>query len=427
MRKNKLSRPLTLTLAMFALILFLAASAAAQTEKVLYSFKNNGKDGNYPYSALIFDPALGYLYGTTSAGGSHAGGSVFELVPQAGGGWGEKVIYNFNATATDGGTPIAGLILDGSGNLYGVTYNGGAYGFGTVFELVRRAGGHWAEVILHSFNNNGVDGANPNGGLLLDGAGILYGTTAYGGGTGAGTVFELSRDPGGGWSEEILYSFLTGDVDGNNPMASLIFDSAGNLYGTTLNGSIFNCENGCGTVFELSPSSGGQWTETLLHSFHTCFGSCGLWPEGGLVFDTNGNLFFVTTQGGNMGSCGSGCGTVSEMSPAGDGTWTEMGLYNFTGGSDGAKPAFVTPIFDAAGNLYGTTTGGGANSVGAVFELSPQAGGTWSETVLHSFSNNGTDGQTPSSSLVMDSHGFLYGTTAYGGAEGVGTVFEIRP
>lgn len=430
MYTKTLCHTLTLALTVFAATMFLSAAGAAQTEKVLYSFQNNSTDGGLPYSALVFDK-LGNLYGTTSTGGSYSGGTVFELSPSATG-WIEKVIYNFGARKGDGNSPIAGLIIDRAGNLYGTTYSGGAHSVGTVFELIPGTGGTWTEAILHSFVNagNGTDGENPNGSLVLDAKGNLYGTTVNGGTDEAGTVFEVAIKPGGGWVGKVLHSFQNDGIDGRTPYSNLVFDTAGNLYGTTYDGGgSGNCSIGCGSVFELSPSSGGLWSETI-YTFNTCYTDCPIFVSGGLAFDSNGNLYGAGTHGNFSTSlCLSydTCGTVYELLPDGTGNWTEVGLYGFVGGSDGISPQFVTPLLDKAGNIYGTTSNGGTDSVGTVFEVSPQEGGTWTEQVLYSFSNAGSDGQSPMSSLVSDGHGNLYGTTLNGGTAGAGTVFEIEP
>jgi uncharacterized repeat protein (TIGR03803 family) len=220
------------------------------TEKVLHSFTLNTGDGVGPQAGLVID-AAGNLYGTTVGGGAFDRGSVFELTPGAGGTWTETVLYSFG-----GGVPQGSLILDAAGNLYGTTYVGGVYGNGgTVFELRPKAGGGWTKKVLHSFNpNNGKDGHNPVAGLIFDTAGNLYGTT-YGGGahcTGCGTVFELTRTAGGGWKEKILHSFSHNSNDGFDPVAGLILDAAGNLYGTTAYGGAnsYTCDySSCGTVF----------------------------------------------------------------------------------------------------------------------------------------------------------------------------------
>ncbi|MFI5115931.1 MAG: choice-of-anchor tandem repeat GloVer-containing protein, partial [Terriglobales bacterium] len=262
----------------------------------------------------------------------------------------EKVLYTFQGGTGDGAFPQAGLIFDTAGNLYGTTSLGGAYGFGTVFELTPTAGGTWTEKVLYSFKNDGTDGSNPKAGVIFDAAGNLYGTTSLGGagvcqGAGCGTVFELTPAAGGTWTEKVLHSF-GGATDGVIPEAGLIFDAAGNLYGTTGYGGPYNW----GTVFELTPAAGGTWTENVLYSFQG--GADGAGPAAGLVFDAAGNLY-GTTEVGGAGVCqGNGCGTVFELTPAAGGTWTENVLYRFQSGADGANP-YDALIFDAAGNLYG--------------------------------------------------------------------------
>jgi uncharacterized repeat protein (TIGR03803 family) len=229
----------------------------------------------------------------------------------------------------------------------------------------------------------------------------------------------------GGWSEKVLHSF--NDTDGAYSSAGLIFDKNGNLYGTTLEGGDYGCSaSGCGTVFELTPTAGGGWTETVLLNFN---GSDGSGPQAGLIFDAAGNLY-GTTVGGGTNCPPFGCGTVFELTPTAGGGWTEKVLHSFGNGTDGANP-FAGLIFDAAGNLYGTTYGGGtyrcgASGCGTAFELTPAAGGSWTETVLYSFSR-GNDGFEPEAGLIFDSAGNLYGTTAVGGTYDGGTVFELTP
>jgi uncharacterized repeat protein (TIGR03803 family) len=212
----------------------------------------------------------------------------------------EKVLYNFG-NGTDGVAPQAGLVMDAAGNLYGTTYNGGTYNYGTVFELTPAAGGGWTEMVLHNFNNDGVDGAYPHAGLIFDAAGNLYGTTHSGGTHNAscsndcGTVFELTPSAGGTWTEKVLYDFYSIRTDGAFPASSLIFDGAGNLYGTTIFGGASGAGNG--TVFELTPAAGGGWTERVLYSF----GADGIWPYAGLIFDAAGNLYGTTSFGGTVG------------------------------------------------------------------------------------------------------------------------------
>jgi uncharacterized repeat protein (TIGR03803 family) len=388
------------------------------TEKLLYSFNNNGTDGSNPRGGLIFD-AAGNLYGTTVGGGTDGAGTVFELTPMLGGGWTEKVLYSFQYYSypyTDGASPLADLIFDAAGNLYGTTDGGGTYSSGTVFELTPTKGGGWTEQVLYSFNPSIGDGYYPFAGLIFDAAGNLYGTTSAGGGNGGqGTVFELTPAQGGGWTEKALYSF-TGYPDGGNPRSGLIFDAAGNLYGTTFRGGT----DGAGTVFELTLSKGGGWTEQVLYTFT---GMDGRQPYAGLIFDAAGNLYGTTSGGGTIGY-----GTVFELAPKAGGGWTEQVLYNFGSGSDGAFPQAAL-IFDAAGNLYGTTEEGGTNGYngyGTVFELTPAQGGGWTEQALHSFNYNATDGAYPYyGNLISDAAGNLYGTTNAGGTYGVGMVFEL--
>ena len=302
MRVNRPSIRLMATLAIFTAILFVTSTWAAAEEKVLHSF-SGGADGTYPYGGLIFD-AAGNLYGTTTSGGTSNTGTVFELTPAAGGTWTEKVLHSFSG-GTDGIHPYAGLIFDAAGNLYGTTDLGGAYGYGTVFELTPAAGGTWTEKVLHNFNNGGTDGTRPYARLTFDAAGNLYGTT-YGGGAynSYGTVFELTPAAGGTWTEKVLHSFGSG-TDGLIPYGGLIFDAAGNLYGTTAYGGT----NDLGTVFELTPKAGGGWTEKVLYSFGD--GTDGVSPLAGLIFDAAGNLYGTTQHGGTYNY-----GTVFEIAPS---------------------------------------------------------------------------------------------------------------
>jgi uncharacterized repeat protein (TIGR03803 family) len=403
---------------------------AASSEKVLYSFQDNGTDGYEPVAGLIFDKA-GNLYGTTSVGGAHGGGAVFQLTPGAGGTWSEAVLYSFCAAAgcADGKEPLASLILDLGGNLYGTTSLGGAYGAGAVFQLAPEAGGTWTEAVLHSFGS-GKDGSGPLASLIFDADGNLYGTTFEGGAHSQGTVFELTSAKGGAWTENMLHNFAENGKDGYNPHASLIFDGAGNLYGTTGLGGSGACPPGnsigCGTAFELTPKAGGSWTEKVLHHFNNN-GKDGHHPYASLILDTDGNLYGTTTLGGAQGQ-----GTVFELTPKEGGSWAEKVLHTFRlSRTDGNSPE-AGVILDASGNLYGTTFYGGSKSAGTVFELTSRAGGSWAENILHNFSYNGEGGNLPAASLIFDASGNLYGTTTGGGSKGCngrgcGTVFEITP
>ena len=277
------------------------------------------------------------------------------------------------------------------------------------------------ENVLYNFKYKSTKGANPNAGVIRDAAGNLYGTTMLGGVFNYGTVFELSPKAGGGWTEKVLHSFRgQKNGDGTDPWGSLIFDAAGNLYGTASGGGA--C--GWGIAFELVPQANGNWTEKILHNFGC--GSDGAEPLVGLVFDTAGNLYGTTYYGGTS-SCndgnGTGCGVVFELTPQTGGGWTETVLYNFSAsGGDGTYPE-ASLLLDAAGNLYGTTTSGGAYTFGTAFELIPESG-RWTEQIMHSF--DGNHGSDPMGNLIFDASGNLYGATA-GGVPNGSTVFKLTP
>jgi uncharacterized repeat protein (TIGR03803 family) len=397
--------------------LVVTSAWAADQEKVLHSFGKSA-DGQYPVAALVMDGA-GNLYGTTWWGGIHdcsglTCGTVFELMPRQGGGWTEKVLHSFG-NGTDGVYPSGGLVIDGSGNLYGTAEYGGIHGVGIVFQLSPNENGEWTERVLHSFGaGNGNDGILPLASLIMDTAGNLYGTTSGGGIHEQGTVFELVARADGSWAEKVLHSFGMGN-DGAYPYYnSLILDIAGNLYGTTLDGGI----HGNGTAFELMPTGNEHWSETVLHSFGK--GTDASLPYAGLIMDRDGNLYGTSASGGTNGE-----GTVFELSPNEGGGWTDKVLHNFGDGTDGSAP-LGRLIFDGAGNLYGTTSGGGSDNDGAVFKLTPSGGGTWSEQLLHSF-RQGTDGSAPYGGVITNGSGNVYGTTFFGGIHNGGTVFEITP
>ena len=260
MRNKSLSfRSIVIPVILAAATLLIAVCAGAQTATVLHSFGSNVKDATQPFSSVIFDKA-GNLYGATNAGGVHGQGTVFELMPNAGGGWTEKVLHNFINNGIDGRGPWGNLIFDKNGNLYGTTMSGGSDDVGTVFELSPQKGGAWTETILHSFSNNGTDGQSATTGVILDAKGNIYGTTEAGGtgtncgGGACGVVFELVHQKSGSYTEKILHDFNNNGTDGSNP-SGLVFDASGNLYGTTANGGTAFYD--CGVVFELSPVTGG--------------------------------------------------------------------------------------------------------------------------------------------------------------------------
>ncbi len=320
----------------------------AFTFDVLYTFAS-GNDGAAPAARLMAGPD-GLLYGTATAGGG-GGGTVFTLSagqkrdPRK-----EKSLYRFIGSG-NGIEPSNGdLAFDAEGNMYGTTLYGGTYNAGTVFSLTR-SGSRWHETILYSFGQVG-DGANPVAGVTLDAAGNLYVPTSAGGAAGQGTAYELSR--GSGWHETILHDFQAQD-DGSVPYAGLTFDAAGNLYGAATDGGV----NGGGTMFMIAPGSSGPRFSVLY--------SVPGWGISGTfrtpVVDANGDVFGTTHCDGLYSA-----GSVFELVHGGS-TWTYRSLYDFTGGSDG-QFVFSNPVFDARGNIYGTTQVGGSGS-GVVWEVSP--------------------------------------------------------
>jgi uncharacterized repeat protein (TIGR03803 family) len=318
----------------------------------------------------------------------------------------ETVLLSFNGG--DGDVPYAAPIFDSKGNLYGTTEYGGSSGDGAVFELTP-SNGKWTEKTLYSFN--GTDGALPAPSLIMDAAGNLYGTTLEGGSDGNGTVYELSPSKNG-WTATVLYNF--NGQDGAESEGSLALDSKGNLYGTTTYGGA----NGDGAVFELT-SSNGKWTEKLLYSFNPN-GQDALFPEAGLIVTAKGTLYGTTYGGGSNGA-----GAVFEMSPGANGTWTEKVLHSFNlNGTDGIQPE-APLVMDSKGNLYGTTSAGGADDAGIVFRLTGNGKGGWTEKVL--YSARSTDGSVLFGPLSFDANGNLYTSTYAGGAYTYGAVIELKP
>jgi hypothetical protein len=378
------------------------AGQTAWTETVIYDFAGT-PDGSVPIGTLAID-AKGNLYGTTYYGGTAGVGNVFMLTPPSAGSttWNKTDLYDFisttNATLVDGTYPAAGVILDANGALYGTTVHGGynpsgefGEGDGIAYKLTPPASGNgaWTETVLYRFNGTS-SGSNPEAPLIMDEAGALYGTTAEGGNTACLQV-------------------------------------------------------GCGVVFRLNPPNIGQpaWTTTVLHRFaYVEGGADGRAPVAGLVADTNGTLYGTTLYGGNgpFGSCGyAGCGTVFQLTPpkSGQGSWTETILHSFTGGSDGVHPE-ASLLLSAKGVLNGTTTNGGSSGWGTVFTLAPPAksGNPWTENVIYRFQGApNADGAYPEAELISDVSGNLYGTTSGGGltnpcgdeTRGCGTVFEVTP
>jgi uncharacterized repeat protein (TIGR03803 family) len=424
--------------ALFAAVTLLLAATAWGQGKILYSF-SGPPDGLSPVGGLVRD-AAGNLYGATPAGGNTSAeqctdptngcGVVFELT-NSGGTWTESIIHTFVPGSGDGINPYGNLIIDSAGNLYGTTEFGGLScsgffcGVGTVYKLSPAGGGLWTETILYNFQAPG-DGIYPEAGLTMDSAGNLYGTTGFGGNTticntlGCGTVFELSPGSGGTWTEHILYTFEDG-ADGGEPGSGVVFDKTGNLYGTGAVGGDVTCNPpyGCGLVYELSPSGGGSWTETAIHNFENNIG--GSFPSTGVAIDNLGNLY------GNMLGGANGDGYAYKMSPQTGGGFKFTSLYSFDG-THGSEP-YGTPMV-AGGIVYGPLLDGGGDNAsctqgcGGIYRLAPSGSG-----VGFSFLGFGTSpkGANPKGSLMQDPSGNLYGTTTFGGAHGDGTVFEVTP
>jgi uncharacterized repeat protein (TIGR03803 family) len=385
------------------------ASANSWTEHVLYSF-TGGADGGTPEAQLAIDKKRN-LYGTTFGGGTGCNGgcgTVFKVTPSGK----ESVLYTFQGMP-DGANPRAGVVFDKNGDLYGATSYGGKpgcnyeLGCGTVFKVTPSGKEH----VLYSFcrQQTCADGANPYDNLIFDGKGNLYGTTYYGGAYGFGVVFMVSASG----KERTLYSF-TGDMDGAYPFGGVVLDAKGNLYGTTSGGGTY----GKGTVFKVSPS--GQ--ESILHSFTG--GADGANPYSRLILDAKRNLYGTTFGGGGTG-CNGGCGTVFKVTPSGKESVLYSFCQNYPNCADGENPVYSL-IFDDQGNLYGTTFSGGTDDEGTVFELSAAQSGAWTESVLYSF-QGAEDGGGPQAGLVFDAKGNLYGTTSFDGANGYGTVFRLSP
>ncbi|HEY2446166.1 MAG TPA: choice-of-anchor tandem repeat GloVer-containing protein [Rhizomicrobium sp.] len=411
--------------------------AAAQTFNDTYTFcsQANCSDGNYAASPLIAD-ASGDFFGTTALGGDGGWGVIFELVPDGNGGYTYSRLHSFcgQANCTDGSDPVAGLILDTSGNLYGTTKFGGSQNGGTAFELVR-SGGKTNFRVLHSFCAQGAscaDGSNPvydgltyrgaANGAPYDGASALYGTTIYGGennGGFSGVVFELKPVTGRRrWREHVLYDFCTQTncADGSQPYNGLLADNRGHLFGVTFGGG----GNSDGTIFELSKKS-GHWTETVLYSFCTT-ANCpdGRNPESPLTTDSSGNLFGTATAGGGQDG-----GVLFKLVPKGTNS-KYSALYGFcsqTNCTDGQNPMGRVAV-DGSGNIFGTTVAGGDPGVnrGVAFEL-----GGGSLQVLHTFCQGGdcNDGAFPVGGVILDPSGNVFGTTSEGGSHSDGVVFEI--
>jgi len=400
-------KPAVLVLSIiWGMILAMTLTARAQTLTVLHNFIG-GADGSGPFAGVTLDQQ-GRIYGTATFGGSHGQGAIYRLVHQSGG-WVFSPLYSFGSQPHDGDQPYARVLVGPNGLLYGTTYGGGAEGQGTVFSLQPPATTcrgflcPWTETVLYSFTG-GADGANPYfGDLAFDAAGNIYGTTAYGGSSGYGVVFKLTRS-GSAWTESVLWNFTCGD-DGCNPFGGVIFDSAGNLYGTTQ----FSYNYAAGTVYELSPTQSG-WIETTISGLPGVSGTA----SGGLVMDAQGSLFGLT---GDIQP-----GSVYELTPR-NGGWAfavlkTFTVYNFIG-------PLAAPSLDSRGDVYGPLPNGGEYESGEIFKLT-RAGGQWIYTPFYQFGTS-DGGIYPIGAVTLDAGGNVYGTSEAGGAYQNGVVWEITP
>jgi uncharacterized repeat protein (TIGR03803 family) len=403
------------TFALFVALITIGVPTAAQTFSVLHTFTGGG-DGGKPNNGLTLDRS-GNLYGTTPQGGLAGGcggpgcGIVFKLT-QRNSAWVLNPLYTFTG-GSDGASPWARVTIGSDGTLFGTTILGGQgffdTGTGVVFNLrppsriSSRVLTPWNETVIYTFGNMS-DGNYPEGDLIFDAAGNLYGTTQQGGfecedTVWCGVVYQLARN-GGGWRKTFIWQFNSEFVA--FPYAGVTFDQAGNIYGTaTIN---------AGAVYQLVRH--GIWTLTEIHAFGGQ--GDGYSPFGGLVTDAAGNLYGGTASGG-----ANGAGAVYKLSQNG-GTWTESVIYSPPG--NGVGPT-NTLAWDAAGNLYGTTCTDGAHNSGSVFKLTPTGDG-WIPTTLYDFTG-GSDGLCPYGALVVDANGNIFGTTMGGGSSQQGVIFEI--
>jgi uncharacterized repeat protein (TIGR03803 family) len=424
-------RHLTLALGGVLVVCLTGAYAHAQTFTTLHTFEST--DGANPEAALVQDSA-GNLYSTTVYGGNYQSGTAFKLAPSGA----LTVLHHFGYPSTDGSVPSGPLLPVGQGNFYATTYTGGIYACGNFDEnqcgTVFQVNASGKESVVYSFGTNANDGSNPTGGLIRGADGNLYGTTGFGGATYDGTVYELT--PAG--TETVIYTFQ-GGMDGAAPNGPLVMDAAGDLWGTTEEGGgSAACSSGCGAVFRLHKTRTG-WMETVTYRFSG--GADGAVPSA-LAYDRQHSAFYgVTNIGGSVSGCmylgnATGCGTIFKLNAAGT---KETVLHDFSGQADGGEPS-ANLVLDSRGDLYGTTTLGGDMSCpagyagcGTVFALSARGQfGT-----LHTFTG-GTDGAVPLGALLVDQRdGALVGTasvggdpncqTQYGGGPGCGVVFRITP
>jgi uncharacterized repeat protein (TIGR03803 family) len=399
------------TVAATAVFVLSLATATAETTEVIFSCEEN--EGEYADTDLETDNA-GNIYGTTVLGGEFGGGTVFQL-SRTPTGWVHTVLYSFTGGA-DGGEPYKGVTIDREGNLYGTAVTGGSGscegGCGVAYKLTK-SGGTWTQTIIHAFTG-GNDGSGPGARLTVDQSGNVYGMTPIGGAYGLGTIYKIRQEPNGPWSFKVIHAF-TGGADGGSGSAGRMILRNGILYGAATTGGTY----GSGVVFELTPRAVGRWGFRTIYSFRGQ--PDGSFPYGALLFNSSGNIYGTTYYGG-----ANNIGAVYELSPRPVGEWNENVLYSFQEGSDGNSP-ISNLVFGGPGNLnlYGTTSEGGLGR-GTIFKLSPVGGGQWTETVVHLFQGP-PDGAFAYNGLVVDRLRNFYGATVHGGDDDDGCVYKFTP
>jgi len=394
-------------LAFVALSLCCSASASI-TQGVVYAF-TGGVDGGDAATSVTFDTA-GHAYVTAVTGGADGCGTVDRLTPGRGP-WSSHTLWTFTCGA-DGKNPYGGVTLDAAGNVYGTTVaggNGGACagdGCGVVYRIGLRGG----ERVLYDFKG-GRDGFGPGGPVVFDAHGDLFGATPDGGLHGDGVVYELTPRPYGPWRLHVVHAFRGLDDGSSGFLGRLHIDGVGDIFGVAELGGAHQA----GTVFEVIPGTNGTWTFVPLHEFVGT--PDGAFPYGGVIADPRGDLFGTTYYGGTTGN-----GAVFELRRHPDGKYDEHVLYGFANGSDGANPTSAL-AFDPAGDIFGTTSaGGGSCGCGTIFKIDAVTG---MESVVHSFGSSSGDGQYPYYGLTPDARGELFTSTVQGGTYGQGVIYGM--
>ena len=412
MGSKRFSHSMSKVLTISAAVVTLACSAWAAAPQIIYNFAGDD-DGEYVDSDLVIDGA-GNLYGTSVQGGDFGSGTVFQVTPNANGSSTHTVLYSFTGGA-DGGEPYKGVTLDSQGNLYGTAVTGGGGscegGCGVAYKLTN-SGAVWTQTVIHTFTG-GDDGSGPGSGLTVGRHGAIYGVTPTGGANGVGVVFKLRPLPDGTWKLEVLHAFTGGD-DGLGGSAGRLLLSKGTLYGVTTAGGA----NGKGVAYKITPTQ-GAWQFTTLYAFKGQPDAG--FPYSTLAMDSDGRLYGTTYYDGahNLGS-------VYQLRLGSDGTWKERVLYSFKGGTDGSS-SIGNVVIDKAGAIYGTTSAGGAScDCGVIFKVKHLLDGSWRETVKYRF-KGAPDGGFAYNGMVGDSAGNFYGTTVHGGTTDDGVIYKFTP